>query len=775
MRRLISLLKKTALLVVLLFLAFIAMDWFFPLPIEEFKKRHFSQIVVDRHGAPLRAFADPQGIWRYPLELADISPLYLEALINYEDKYYYQHFGVNPLSVIRALGQRIKHGSFVSGASTITMQVARIMKPHRKSLTGKALQMFRALQLEWHYSKEEILTFYVNYAPFGGNIEGVQAASHVYFNKQASQLTHAEAALLAVLPQAPSRYRPDKHPKRARQARNKLLKRLKHNQIWSETIVKESQQEPVIANRNPTPMIAPLLARKLRKENPNQRIIQTSIDIQIQNEMEWLLKDYISSKPANTSAAILIIENASMTPLVYIGSANLSDEKRSGHVDMIQAIRSPGSTLKPFIYGLAIDQGMIHSESLLLNVPMSFNGYRPKNFSDHFTGPVSVSNALIHSLNMPAVQVLNHIQPQNFYIKLKNAGLDIYLPEHAQPNLSLALGGGGTTLEQLTGLFSSLGNQGISGQIRYNHEQPLFTYPILSPGSAWIIQKTLTQAPDTKSIYSRKANRYNSIAYKTGTSYGSRDAWVLASNPKITIGIWVGQPDGSFSPDQTGRNTAVPLLHKTLALLPKSFHDKPVKPATVTQANICWPLGIKLNNQKSHHCHQKRLAYLLEDTAPPTTNGPLNDGFSDLMQLVNTDIESGLRVMPECHQGEINQHIIAVWPALLDPWLPKPFQRKALLPPLSSKCHIGQSTNQLMIQGVHNNAILYPEVSTSGLSELQLSVEGSSGKNHWFVNGVLQKSADNQLTLYQLPPGNYQVAVVDNTAQQAEIFFKVRN
>ncbi|MCF6300164.1 MAG: transglycosylase domain-containing protein, partial [Proteobacteria bacterium] len=314
------------------------MDRLRPLPIADFSQRSFAQVVVDKDGLPLRAFPDSQGVWRYPVQLSEISPLYLEALINYEDRYFYRHFGVNPLAVIRALGQWIKSGELVSGASTLTMQVARILKPHKKSFTGKFGQMFRALQLEWHYSKSEILTFYINYAPFGGVLEGVQAASYAYFGKLASDLSYSEAALLAVLPQAPSRFRPDRHPQRAQNARNKLLTRLLAFDVWTKQVIREAKQEPVWAAFNSRPIIAPLLTRRLSKQYPDQQLIKSTIDIQLQTELELLIKDYLSSKSAKTSAALLLLENSDLSTRVYIGSADFFNDDRAGHVDMIKSI-----------------------------------------------------------------------------------------------------------------------------------------------------------------------------------------------------------------------------------------------------------------------------------------------------------------------------------------------------------------------------------------------------------------------------------------------------
>ena len=765
--------KRFILLGLILIVSFVILDWLVPLPIADFKQRSFAQVIVDKDGHPLRAFPDSQGVWRYPVQLSEVSPLYLQALINYEDRYYYQHFGVNPLAVGRAFWQWVWHGKMVSGASTLTMQVSRILKPHKKTLAGKLGQIFRALQLEWHYSKEEILTYYINYAPFGGTIEGIQAASYAYFGKTASDLSHSEAALLAVMPQSPSRYRPDRFPERAQKARNKLLNRLKKLSVWNKKVIDDAKDEEVWAQYNTRPMIAPLLSRRLRKENPSQQLIRSTIDIGLQSELENLVKNYVANKSDHMSVALLLVENENLETRAYIGSADFLNQKRAGHVDMIQAIRSPGSTLKPLIYAMAIDKGLIHSESLLFDVPQSFNGYRPKNFSSSFHGAISVSQALGRSLNMPAVQVLNEVTAESFYAHMKNSGLDLHLPNKAKPNLSLALGGGGVSMQELVGVFSSLGRKGQSGYVRINKQEKLKNFRTMSEGSAWIIQNILSQVP-MKKIRSRSINIHNKIAYKTGTSYGYRDAWVLASNKKFTLGIWLGRADGSALEENSGRSSAVPLLQQVLALLPKEWHQYIEKPFNVNSEKICWPLGTKASRQDKEHCHQSRTAYLLDDTAPPSINDPLSHAFSSGLLKIQLDKKTGLRVLPSCWQGEIKIQDFAVWPKVLEPWIAKPYRRSSFLPKFSKNCSIIQSNSELKITGVHDHSILYPEASSQEMPEVLLKLQGASGLCYWFINGVLQESNQSQLLLDKLKPGNYNVTVTDDSANYAKINFEVR-
>lgn len=768
-------LKKPLLALLLIviggWLLFLIMDRLWPLPVESFEHRHFAQVVVDKDGLPLRAFADDNGVWRYPTTVDQVSPLYLQALINYEDRYFYRHFGINPFSIVRAAWQRLYHGRYVSGASTLSMQVARIMQNHDKTLRGKVGQMFRAMQLEWHYSKTDILNFYLNYAPFGGPLEGVEAAAHAYLGKSANQLTHAEAALLAVMPQAPSHYRPDRYPDRARQARDKVLKRMAAYKIWPVQVTQEASQEPVYGQYKTRPMTAPLLARQLRQQHPDKALIQTTIDGALQTELEWLIKDYAENSGEAMSVAVMVVDNQTMAVTAYLGSADFFSDSRAGQVDMVQAVRSPGSTLKPFIYGLALDQGLIHSQSLLFDVPTSFDGYRPHNYSEHFSGPVSASQALLRSLNMPAVQLLDAIGPEPFYAAMHNAGLNLQLPGRAQPNLSMALGGGGVNMAQLMQVFSALGREGQVGFLRYLPDQKLIERPLLSAGSAWIVQNILSQGHLSKRLYHDDITDNRNLAFKTGTSYGGRDAWAMGVNTTYTIGVWVGRPDGAFVSDNTGRLAAVPLLRQVHGMLPKNSDINPAPPS-VQLATICWPLGTAIYLQNPADCHRKKQAYTLNNMTPPTRH----DGLTNHLQKARLTVllnDQGERVTPQCYRGNTQQHSVAVWPVVLEPWLPPRWHRDQLLPDFAEDCRLWHNQNRLEIVGIHPDATLYPEAGSQQLPTIELKVAGSTGRHYWFLNDRLINNSQSTVQLDQLTPGHYQLRVIDQSAQQASLDFQV--
>jgi penicillin-binding protein 1C len=416
-------------------------------------------VVVAEDGTPLWRFADKQGVWRYPVTLEEVSPDYIQALLTYEDRWFWHHPGINPMAIVRAIGQNLLHHGIVSGGSTLTMQVARLIDPQPRTLRGKVVQAWRALQLEWHLSKRDILTLYLNRAPFGGTVEGIGAASWMWLGKPPSQLTKGEAALLAVLPQAPSRLRPDRWPQRAEAARNKVLDRLAEYQVWSAQDVADIKQEAIWLPPRQTPQMAPLLARRLLSLSPDNKITST-IDVSLQRELESLASAMKTQLPPRTSLALLVVDHQDMKVRGYIGSVSFNDDSRFGHVDMISSVRSPGSVLKPFVYGMALDDGLIHGESLLQDVPRRFGDYRPGNFDSGFHGPVSASEALERSLNLPAVQLLDALGPKTVAARLRNVGLNLRFPAGSEPNLSLVLGGTGARLDDIVAAYSAFARQG---------------------------------------------------------------------------------------------------------------------------------------------------------------------------------------------------------------------------------------------------------------------------------------------------------------------------
>ncbi len=752
-----------------------AADRIWPLPLP---KDDLARVVLAEDGTPLWRFADAHGVWRYPVQTAEVSPYYLDALLTYEDRWFYQHPGVNPLALARATWQNLTGARVVSGGSTLSMQVARLLDPHSRTFHGKLRQLWRTAQLEWHLSKAEILNLYLNRAPFGGTLQGVAAASWAYLGKSPAQLTHAEAALLAVLPQAPSRLRPDRHPQRAQEARDKVLRRLGEFQVWPPSAVAEALEEPLLLAPRLEPSLAPLLARRLNRPD-SPPLIRTTLDATLQRRLEDLLLGWRARLPEYTSAAILVVEEDSMAVRAYLGSVDINDAKRFGHVDMISALRSPGSTLKPFLYGMALDDGLIHSESLLQDVPRRYGDYRPGNFSMGFTGAVPASTALSSSLNLPAVQLLEAYGPKRFAAQMRIGGVPLALPVLAEPNLALILGGAGSRLEDLVSGYSAFARDGRSATIRLQPDDTLKERPLLSPGSAWIVRRILSgQARPDRDPRAELVQR-PALAWKTGTSYGFRDAWAIGVGPRYLIGVWIGRPDGTPVPGQFGLASAAPLMLQVHDVLTNRDSQRgisaPVKPvpANVGVAAICWPLGQPMS-RNDPNCRRQRFAWTLDNTTPPTLQAldqPLSVG---LMESVWVN-PKGLRVDAHCPGAQLKN--IALWPAPLEPWLPRAERRDARLPAADPDCPPPAlaASSPLSIVGVREGDQLRLPAASQQALRLNLSALGGSGRRWWFLNGAPLGDSANQESINasfeQL--GRYQLSVLDEAGQTARIEFSV--
>jgi len=747
--------------------------WPLPLPQDD-----LARVVLAEDGTPLWRFADADGVWRYPVQTSEVSPYYLDALLTYEDRWFYQHPGVNPLALVRATWQNLAGERVVSGGSTLSMQVARLLDPHSRTLHGKLRQLWRTAQLEWHLSKAEILNLYLNRAPFGGTLQGVAAASWAYLGKSPAQLTHAEAALLAVLPQAPSRLRPDRHPQRAQQARDKVLRRLAEFQVWPQTAVDEALEEPLLLAPRQEPSLAPLLARRLNRPD-SPPLIRTTLDASLQRRLEDLLLGWRARLPEHTSAAILVVEEETMAVRAYLGSVDINDARRFGHVDMVSALRSPGSTLKPFLYGMALDDGLIHSESLLQDVPRRYGDYRPGNFSMGFTGAVPASTALSSSLNLPAVQLLEAYGPKRFAAQMRIGGVPLALPALAEPNLALILGGAGSRLEDLVSGYSAFARDGKSASLRFQPDDTLRERPLLSPGAAWIVRRILSgQARPDRDPRAELVQR-PVLAWKTGTSYGFRDAWAIGVGPRYLIGIWIGRPDGTPVPGQFGLASAAPLMLQVHDVLTNRDSQRGISapvnavPANVGVAAICWPLGQPMS-RTDPNCRRQRFAWTLDNTTPPTLQAldqPLSVGLMENV-WVNT---KGLRVDAHCPGAQARN--IALWPAPLEPWLPRAERREARIPAADPDCPPPAlaASSPLSIVGVREGDQLRLPAGSQQALQLKLSALGGSGRRWWFLNGAPLGDSANQDSINASFErlGRYQLSVLDEAGQTARLEFSV--
>ncbi len=529
-----------------------------------------TRTVNDRDGALLRAFITPDGMWRYQTQPDDVDPLYLAMLKMWEDRRYDDHPGIDPLAMTRALGQWVQAGRIVSGASTLTMQTARLLEPRGRNLGTKLVEMARAFQLERRYGKDEILSVYLTLAPFGGNLEGVRAASLAYFSKEPGHLTPAEAALLVALPQSPEALRPDRAPEAAMAARNRVLDRAAEEGVITLAEAEAAKLALVPSRRADMPFLAPHLAERLAAEHEDP-VITTTLDRDLQAAIERLLAQRRPVADPGASAAIMVIDNHTGAVLAHIGALDYFDERRNGMVDMTQAVRSPGSALKPFIYGLAFGRRLIHPAMLIDDRPRDFGGWRPSNFDDGFHGIVTMGDALATSLNVPAVAVLDRLGPQTFDSAWRDAGLALHYPGiDPRPGLPLALGGVGVTLETMVAGYVGLANGGLM--------QPLSVLPdtvsepsgvrLMPDFAAWYVADILRNAP--RAIGFTQQGRHGEIAFKTGTSYGYRDAWALGFTQDVTVGVWLGRPDGGSCSGCVGIEVAAPVMLAVFDLIADS-------------------------------------------------------------------------------------------------------------------------------------------------------------------------------------------------------------
>lgn len=743
-----------------LLLVFLLADRLWPLPDPERVK---SVLILAEDRTPLRAFADNEGVWRYPVTLDEVSPLYVEALLTYEDRWFYQHPGINPLALLRAGWQWLRNGEIVSGGSTLTMQVARILDPHKRDAGGKLKQMFRALQLEWHYSKDDILTFYLNLAPFGGPIEGVQTASFAWLHKPSLELSHAEAALLAVLPQAPSRLRPDRHPELAQRYRDKVLRRMGTLGVWSADTVEDAMMETVARSRFQQPMMAPLFSRRMKERAfaSGQSRLRTVLNTNIQWAVENILRNRLGSLPDQATAAVLVLENRSGYVRAYAGTAAFGSAERSGHVDMVQAVRSPGSTLKPFLYGMAMDDGLIHSGSLLSDVPVRLADYAPQNFLRNFSGAVSATQALQQSLNVPAVSLLQRVTPADFVSRLRNAGMKIEFPGQAEPNLSVILGGAGITLEDLVRGFTAFARQGVSIQPRFLADDPVVERRVLSAGAAWIVQDILRKVlPPEGSV------NQGGVAWKTGTSYGFRDAWAVGVNDTYTVGVWTGRPDGTPLPGRFGAHTAGPIMFDIFRALPamRGVQSSRQRPDSVSEATVCWPQGGRVELVAAPHCHWRQRAWILDGHVPPTLPNPDKPSWSAGLHQYWVNPATGLQVTSACAVSSRVAREVALWPLEVRPWLAAGLLEKMQLPAFDDACpeylHSRFGT-ELAIRNLDASSRLYLPVAT-GVS-IDLQADGGQGPYFWLVNGepagVDERRQGLRYTFTH--PGDYELTVFD--------------
>ncbi len=579
--------------------------------------------VVDRNGKLLRPFLTKDGYWRLKTTVRDVSPRYLALLKGYEDRRYEAHWGIDVVAVARAAKQYLGSRRVVSGASTLTMQTARLLeRPRPRGLVTKFYQMLRAFQLEERYSKEQILSIYLTLAPMGGNLEGVRSASLAYFGREPATLDLSQSALLVALPQSPARLRPDRHAITAKKGRDKVLNRMVTESVVSQGDVRVAMREGVAYQRQAMPLKAPHFAQELVLAAKGRTRLVSTLDADVQDSVERLVATESVYMDDGAGMAIVVVDNKTRGIVAYVGGPDFWGA--AGQVDLARRPRSPGSTLKPFIYGMAFDDLFLHPATMMSDEATVFGDYAPRDFSGGFQGAVSATQALRMSLNVPAVMVLERVGPLRFTLNLSNAGAHIAFPTRdAAPSLPVALGGMGISVADITMLYAGIANGGTVQPLRMLADAPQGPdHRLFGPVAAFYLRQILAgvSLPEGWAM-GQGLSSHRTIAFKTGTSYGFRDAWSVGFSNDYTVGVWVGRADGTPRAGRIGREAAAPILLQTFQLLPADKLPDPVPPAGTIMARLSdqLPEGLRRFTRS-----QVEAAPRITEVPPPVISFPPN-------------------------------------------------------------------------------------------------------------------------------------------------------
>ncbi len=757
-----SFVKRILLTVLSIIVLFFLLNVIFPLP----DKIEYSTIITDNKHEVIHAYLTSDQKWRMKTELAEISPLLRKTIIKKEDKYFYHHPGVNPFAVIRAVTRNILHLKRTSGASTITMQVARAIEPKKRTWLNKSREMFRALQLEWKYSKDEILQLYLNLVPYGGNIEGVKSASLLYFNKSPDHLSLAEITALSIIPNRPSTLVIGKNNDRILMERNKWLRRFAKEKVFTHKEIEDALREPLTATRGAVPQLLPQLSNKLKKQGGD--IINTNIELNTQLKVEKLVQDYIRFLYFKNirNAAVVVIDNSSHKVISYVGSANFTDTIDAGQVNGAAAIRQPGSTLKPLLYGLAIDAGLMTPQSVITDIPVNYQGYAPENFDKKFNGYVTLEYALEHSLNIPAVKTLRLAGKNTLIQKLADCDFQQIKKDQGKLGLSMILGGCGASLEELTGLYSSFASEGIymKPALTENLNQP--KKRILSTAATFMINEMLSKVnrPDFP-VNWQSTERMPKIAWKTGTSYGRRDAWSIGYNKKYTVGIWVGNFSGLGIPELSGANTATPLLFKIFNSIDYDSDEEWFQqPKDCDTRMVCSATGLVPNNE----CTDLRMDYFI----PLVSSISKCNDMQEVMVSSDDKISYCKNCMPENGYKKRMFKIIS-------PEMQSYFEEKRMaydkIPPHNPNCEKIFNEGSPQITFPTDNSEYLISKKTPEPLQLTCSVSGDVSKVFWYINNKFYKSTLTGTKQFFVPTeGPVKISCTDDKGRNKDIWIKVK-
>ncbi|MHC1738905.1 MAG: penicillin-binding protein 1C [Ignavibacteriaceae bacterium] len=736
----------------------------FPFPPE----KQFSKVIYASDGSLLAAYLTEDDKWRLHVELKEISPDLVKAIVEKEDKWFYWHPGFNPVAMFRALIDNITSGEIKSGASTITMQTARILRPAKRTYFAKLIEIFRALQLELNYSKTEILEMYLSLLPYGGNIEGVKSASYIYFNRPPSKLSLSQAILLTIIPNNPNNYRLDRQTDKIVKKRNDWINRFSSENVFNESILEDAKNEPVLKARYELPLFAPHFCNYVAGAFNESKLI-TTLNTRIQRIAEDLLKNYISriNSMGVSNGAILVIDNRNHSVVAYCGSSDFTNSYISGQVNGITAVRSPGSALKPALYAFAFDMGIITPKMKLLDIPTDFGGYEPENFNPVFNGEVTVEFALLNSLNVPAVNLLQKTGYREFIQLLKKVGFNSLSKDESRLGLSLILGGCGTTLEELTRLFSVFANKGRLFPINYlrNNDFSNISKEILSPEASYLISEILSknERPDYSNLELTSTSN-SKFAWKTGTSYGKRDAWAIGYNQRFTIGVWLGNFDGKGSPFLTGAGAAVPLLTELFNSVDRGNNKSWfAKPDNISARMVCKETGLL----PGPHCREQLSDFFIRNVS--------TNKICDLYKEVFVDKEEKVSYCKEClPQGNYKINWYPVYPPELKLWFAGNNIKKDSPPGHNPDCEAKFSASGPVILSPSANFDYLVE-NNSGQQILLSAASDSQTKIHyWYLNDEFYKKCKPDERVFFTPVDKeIKITCIDDFGRNSSITVRV--
>jgi penicillin-binding protein 1C len=762
----VRILKRILSGIAVIFILFFLFNWLFPLP----GKIEYSTIITDSKGEVIHAFLTKDQQYRMKTELNEISPLLKKTILEKEDKYFYYHPGINLLAAARAFFKNIFRLKRTSGASTITMQVARALEPKRRTYLNKCIETFRAFQLEWKYSKDEILQLYFNLIPYGGNIEGVKSASILYFKKNPDHLSLAEITALSIIPNRPASLVIGRNNELIVRERNKWLEKFARDGVFSSKEIQDALSEPLTASRGTVPRFIPHLAYKLKKSGAD--IIRTNIELNTQRKIEKLVADYSHTLYLKNirNAAVLIVDNTTHKVIVYIGSADFKDTLDGGQVNGAAAIRQPGSTLKPLLYGLCVDEGLLTPKMMIADVAVNYNGYVPENYDKKFNGYVSMEYALEHSLNIPAVKSLRVLGKDKLVQKLAVCDFQQIRKDQQKLGLSMILGGCGATLEELTGLYTVFANDGKYIKPAYlqgdssngGRRNPT----ILSPAATFMINEILSKVnrPDFPLNWESTAH-LPKIAWKTGTSYGRRDAWSIGYNKHYTVGIWIGNFSALGIPELSGANIATPLLFKVFNTIDYDADEQWfLQPKDCDIRMVCSETGMQPND----HCTNLVTDYFIPMISPAKKC----DNMQEIMVSADGKFSYCKTCMPENGYRKKWYKII---PAQMQQYFDENRIAYEKIPPHNPGCEkIFKEGAPVVTSPSNGNEYLINKKTPEPL-QLACNAGNDVSKVYWYINNRFYKTAEVKTKQFFIPEeGPVKISCTDDKGRNRDIWIRVR-